>query len=64
MYVQDCVDRFSSRHAFMGFIDVDEFVTLYDTSITRIDDLLRRSVRGTNCYKGQSGDHLLCRSVE
>lgn len=46
MYVQDCVDRFSSRHAFMGFIDVDEFVTLYDTSITRIDDLLRRSVTG------------------
>lgn len=40
---QDCVERFSSRHAFMGFIDVDEFVMLYDTSITHIDDLLKRS---------------------
>lgn len=38
----DCLRRYSNRHQFLGFIDVDEFVVLLDSSIKKIDDLLKR----------------------
>lgn len=38
----DCLRRYSKRHQFVGFIDVDEFVVLLDSSIKKIDDMLRR----------------------
>mmetsp|Transcript_25777 Transcript_25777/g.56161 ORF Transcript_25777/g.56161 Transcript_25777/m.56161 type:complete len:401 (+) Transcript_25777:202-1404(+) len=39
---QDCLHRFSSRHTFMGFIDVDEFLVLHDEQLRSINELLER----------------------
>ncbi|GIL78015.1 hypothetical protein Vretimale_7349 [Volvox reticuliferus] len=38
---KDCVDRFGRRHVFLGFIDIDEFLVIYDEKIKNVDDLLR-----------------------
>ncbi|GLI63438.1 hypothetical protein VaNZ11_006329, partial [Volvox africanus] len=38
---KDCVDRFGQRHTFLGFIDIDEFLVIYDEKINNVDDLLR-----------------------
>lgn len=44
LHPQDCVDRFGSRHQFLGFIDVDEFLVFHDPSLDNVNQLLRRWV--------------------
>jgi|LauGreSuBDMM15SN_2_FD.fasta_scaffold816591_1 hypothetical protein len=39
---QDCVQRFSSQHRFLGFIDIDEFFVFYDKALKGVDELLKR----------------------
>ncbi|KAL6745533.1 hypothetical protein V8C86DRAFT_2975436 [Haematococcus lacustris] len=39
---KDCLARFSGRHTFMGFIDVDEFVAFHEPGLIDINSLLRR----------------------
>ncbi|KXZ47527.1 hypothetical protein GPECTOR_34g686 [Gonium pectorale] len=36
-----CVANFGKHHTFLGFIDLDEFVILYDESVRHIDAFLR-----------------------
>ncbi|EFJ50032.1 hypothetical protein VOLCADRAFT_117046, partial [Volvox carteri f. nagariensis] len=38
---KDCVDRFGGRHTFLGFIDIDEFLVIYDEKVRHVDELLR-----------------------
>ncbi|KAG2495430.1 hypothetical protein HYH03_006377 [Edaphochlamys debaryana] len=38
---KDCVERFGSRHTFLGFIDFDEFLVIYDQNVTSVNDLLK-----------------------
>ncbi|GLC69842.1 hypothetical protein PLESTF_000886500 [Pleodorina starrii] len=42
---KDCVSRFGARHSFLGFIDVDEFLVVYDNKINHVDELLREYER-------------------
>ncbi|GAX73759.1 hypothetical protein CEUSTIGMA_g1210.t1 [Chlamydomonas eustigma] len=38
----NCLQQHSTQHTFMGFIDIDEFIVLYDKQLQSIDDLLKR----------------------
>ncbi|PNW77661.1 hypothetical protein CHLRE_10g446150v5 [Chlamydomonas reinhardtii] len=36
-----CMEQWGSRHTFIGFIDLDEFLVLYDPGLSSVNDLLR-----------------------
>ncbi|KAG2449567.1 hypothetical protein HYH02_005100 [Chlamydomonas schloesseri] len=36
-----CVDTWGGRHTFIGFIDLDEFMVLYDPGVRSVNNLLR-----------------------
>ncbi|GFR44512.1 hypothetical protein Agub_g5777 [Astrephomene gubernaculifera] len=49
---KDCVQQYGSHHTFLGFIDLDEFLVLYDNSVRHVDELLRQyeSYPGLSVY--------------
>jgi hypothetical protein len=49
---QNCLQQYSSQHTFLGFIDIDEFIVLYDKQLQSINELLKRyeSFGGVSFY--------------
>eukprot|EP00798_Chlamydomonas_sp_ICE-L_P004905 gene4905-34672_t len=40
---KDCLERHSDKHAFMGFIDVDEFIVMHSAAMPSINHFLQKA---------------------
>ena len=34
---QECLEKYSSSHTFIGFIDLDEFIVINDTKVRQME---------------------------